>query len=177
MSRNHRVLFQSIEGNRHQSPRELVEKFSCNQSIIVRHLHEFGKVSKKGSWSPHETSADNKMHHLTNCLSFLTHSKNSTFFRWIVIGDEKWVYYVNFRLKHQWLNPGQVGLPPTDSKIWFSLTKSYVACLAEYGWFSVFQSSGTWHCHHCHESITAWGVFRTTQPWSASFGSSGRQYE
>ena len=130
------ALLNSVEENPRQTSRELVEKFDCDHATLVRHLNKFGKVSKNGIWVPHKLFPGSKTQRSTISLSLLSRSKNTTFLKRIFMGDEKWVSYINFRQKCQWLDSGQVTQPTPKSD--FHQKNNNVMYMMEYGWFSVF---------------------------------------
>jgi [histone H3]-lysine36 N-dimethyltransferase SETMAR len=95
-----------VEDNPRLTTRELSTTLGCNQSTIDRHLQQMGKVSKLGSWVPHQLTPDNIQQRVTICHSLLSKRNRQRFLQQIVTGDEKWVLYVNHTRKRQWVNRG-----------------------------------------------------------------------
>ena len=103
-----------VEDNPRLTTRELAAMLGCSYSTIDRHLNEMGKVSKLGSWVPHQLTPDNIQQRITICNSLLSKRNRHRFLQQIITGDEKWVLYVNHTRKRQWVNRGD--LPDPDPK-------------------------------------------------------------
>lgn len=105
------ALTSVVESDPRLTSRELAEKFKCDQSTIIRHLHQIGKSNKAGIWVPHQLSHENLLQRISICTSLLAREKSNSFLNRIVTGDEKCVLYVNAERKNQWLSPGQKPIP------------------------------------------------------------------
>ena len=101
-----------------------------------------------GTWVPHELSDKNKTDRLSICTSLLSRQINEPFLDRIITGDEKWVLYVNFVRKRQWVDKDKK--PEPDPKpelhqkkvmlciwwdrrgvVWFELLKNNQTITAE----------------------------------------------
>lgn len=105
------VLESLLETKPRQTTRELAKQLGCSHTTVENHLHALGKIQKYGSWVPHELPANDKVQRVSACVSVLSRHQKSSFLERIVIGDQKWVLYINISRKKQWLNPGQKPLP------------------------------------------------------------------
>ena len=76
-----------------------------DQSTIVRHLKKLGKVSKLGSWVPHDLTKNQRDQRSEACLTLLSYRRTHAWLDTILTGDETWVFYVNVRRKRQWIDP------------------------------------------------------------------------
>ena len=64
---------------------------------------------KGGIWISHELSTYQLQRGLDACMDLLTSHRNYEWFRNLVTGDEKWVLYINYASKRQWLSVDQAG--------------------------------------------------------------------
>jgi hypothetical protein len=86
----------------------LAEDFDCDQSTIVRILHELGKVWKKIRWVLHELTAAQKTKRV-DCTQTLLNRQNETPFltNRLITGDEKWISFKNPDPQHEWRSPSE----------------------------------------------------------------------
>lgn len=113
-----------------QSPYILKEKFKCSQETIRKVLHQIGKTWKYGAWIPHELSENQRQLRSDLCMFHLTSHNNDDWLTHLITGDEKWVMYVNYCRKRQWLGPKETGVP-TPKPDRFS-KKVMIACWWNY---------------------------------------------
>jgi histone-lysine N-methyltransferase SETMAR len=102
-------LKQFIEDDPRLTKRCLAEQLGYSHTTVETHLNELGKTWKYGVWIPHELSAHQLQYRLDVCMDLLTSHRN---YEWLpnrITGDEKWVLYINYTRKCQWLNVGQTG--------------------------------------------------------------------
>ncbi|CAF5215482.1 unnamed protein product, partial [Rotaria magnacalcarata] len=66
---------------------------------------------------PHELSPHQLQHRVDACMNLMTSHRNYKWLRNLITGDEKWVLYINYTHRRQWLSAGQKGVatPKTDS--------------------------------------------------------------
>jgi histone-lysine N-methyltransferase SETMAR len=76
---------------------------------VETHLHELGKMWKYGVWIPHELSPHQLQHRVDACMVLMTSHRNYQWLRNLITGDEKWVLYINYTHRRQWLSAGQTG--------------------------------------------------------------------
>lgn len=93
-----------IEADTLKTTREVAEELNVNQSTIVRHLVQIGKVKKLDKWVPHELTENQKNRRFEVSSSLLLRNKNDPFFDRIVTCDEKWILYDNQRRSAQRLD-------------------------------------------------------------------------
>jgi hypothetical protein len=83
------TLLALVKDNPWITTRELETELGCHHSTIEYHLEQLGKVSKLGTWIPHELTPANMQQRVTICNSILSRGNLPTFLRQIVTGDEK----------------------------------------------------------------------------------------
>jgi transposase len=66
------ALLALVEDNPRITTRELAMELGCYHFTIEYHLEQLGKVSKLGTWIPHELTPANKQQRVTICNSFLS---------------------------------------------------------------------------------------------------------
>lgn len=98
------ALRRLIEANPRLTTREIGITLGCSHSIIEDHLVTIGKVSKLGSWVPHELSQKDLDQRADICTNLLSKQRHFQWLNSIVTGDEKWVLYANQTRKRQWLS-------------------------------------------------------------------------
>jgi hypothetical protein len=83
---------------------------------VEKHLNELGKTWEYGVWIPHELSPHQLQHRVDACMDLMTSHRNYQWLRNLIIGDEKWVLYIDYTHRRQWLSAGQTGVatPKTD---------------------------------------------------------------
>jgi hypothetical protein len=81
--------------NRHNL-RCLAEQFGCSHIAVEKHLNEIDKTWKYGVWIPHELSPHQLQHRVDTCMDLMTSHRNYEWLRNLIIGDEKWVLYINY---------------------------------------------------------------------------------
>ncbi len=105
------VLKQLIEEDPRLTTLYLAERLGCSHTTVETHLAELGKTWKYGVWIPHDLSLHQLQHRVDTCMQLMTSHRNYQWLRNLITGDEKWVLYVNYTRKRQWLGVGQTGLP------------------------------------------------------------------
>jgi histone-lysine N-methyltransferase SETMAR len=101
------AVLAAIEETPSLTTRMLAEDFDCEQSTIVRILHELGKVWKKTRWVPHELTPAQKTKRLNAAQALLDRHCRASFLDQLITGDEKWVSFSNPDPQHEWLSPDQ----------------------------------------------------------------------
>jgi histone-lysine N-methyltransferase SETMAR len=96
-----------VEQQPSTSTRRLSEELGHSQSTIVRHLHNMGFVNKNPLRVPHELTNIQAQRRVDLCRKLLDNPRDSRFWKRIVTGDEKWVFFRNSNGGKQWLQPGQ----------------------------------------------------------------------
>lgn len=105
------LLKQLIEQDPRLTTRCLAERLACSHSAVETHLHELGKTWKCGVWVPHELSPLQLQYRVDACMELLTSHRNYQWLNNLITGDEKWVLYINYQRRHQWLSAGQPAVP------------------------------------------------------------------
>lgn len=100
-----------VEADPRQTTRCLAQHFECSHTSIEKHLDQIGKSWKYGVWVPHELTRDQLNRWVDACIELLTCHRTFDWLSNIVTGDEKWVMYINYSNKRQWLGSGQTGVP------------------------------------------------------------------
>lgn len=98
-----------IEDDPRKTTRCLAQHFKCSHVTIEKHLSELGKSWKYGIWIPHELTRAQLDRRVDACIELLTSHRTFDWLSNVVTGDEKWVMYVNYSHKRQWLGSGQTG--------------------------------------------------------------------
>ena len=71
---------------------EVAEELSVNNSMVVQHLKQIGKVKKLDKWVPHELTANQKSCHFEVSSSLIL-SNNEPFLNLVVMCNRKWILY------------------------------------------------------------------------------------
>ena len=72
----------------------------CSYESIHQHLQQLGKILKHGVWVPIKLSDKHKVQGIFLITYFIRMNEREPFLDRIVIGDEKWVIYVNNRRRN-----------------------------------------------------------------------------
>ena len=92
-------------------------RLGCSHITIERHLSDLGKTWKYGFWIPHELTKTQPDRRVDTCLELLSAHRHFEWLNNLVIGDEKWVMYVNHTCKRQWLGPSETGIPTPNNQL------------------------------------------------------------
>ena len=112
------LLRELVECNLCKSTWESPLDLSASQSTICHHLKKKNrKVSKLGTWVLHTLSEKNKENHLSIATSFLSKPRNELFFKNIIVGDEKLMFYDNVQSKRQWIDEDETLQPTPKMKL------------------------------------------------------------
>jgi histone-lysine N-methyltransferase SETMAR len=104
------VLKQLIDEDTRLTTRCLAEQLGCTHTAVETHLHELGKEWKYGVWIPYELSPHKLQNRVDACMELMASYRNYQLLHNLIVGDEKWVLYVNHTRKQQWLRAGQTGV-------------------------------------------------------------------
>jgi len=104
------LLKQLIEEDPRLTSRCLAEQLGCSHTTVEKHLHELRKSWKYGIWIPHDLSPQQLQQRVDACMELMTSHRNYEWLKTLITGDEKWVLYVNYTHKRQWLEAGEVGV-------------------------------------------------------------------
>ena len=105
------LLAQELDNDPRQTQRELAAKLQWSKKAVQNGLKKLGKVYKKGKWTPHQLSDDNKMTRVAIASSLLARYALDPFLERIVTGDEKWILYCNVTRKGEWISPEETPAP------------------------------------------------------------------
>lgn len=111
------LLSSLVQEDPRLSTRCLAERLGCSHTAVENHLHKLGKTWKYGIFVPHNLSSEQLKHHVDVCMQLLTYRRTFEWLRNIVAGDEKWVLYVNYSRKRQWLGSGESGEPTPKGEL------------------------------------------------------------
>ena len=94
----------------------LAERLGRSYTTVETHLYELDKTWKYGVWIPHELSPYQLQCRIDVCMDLTTSHRNHEWLRNLITADEKWVSYINYARRRQWLSVGQMGVttPKTD---------------------------------------------------------------
>jgi len=106
---NNDDLKRLIEEEPRSNTRCLAERFRCSHMTISSYLKDLGKVWKYGNLIPHQLSKFQLQQRVDTCIELLTLGRNYKWIHNLINDDEKWVHYVNYTYKRQWLGPRQRG--------------------------------------------------------------------
>ncbi|CAF0812073.1 unnamed protein product [Adineta ricciae] len=96
-----------IEEDFKLTSRCLAEQLGCSHTTVEIHLHELGKTWKYGVWIPHDLSPHQLLYRVDAYMELMTSHRNYQWLGNLIIGDEKWVLYINCTRKRQWLGARQ----------------------------------------------------------------------
>lgn len=100
-----------VEEQPSTSTRRLSAETGASQPTIVRHLHQLGFRNRHPREVPHELTTHQAQQRVNLCNKMLANPSDDRFWRRIVTGDEKWVFFRNPDRQNQWLQKGQVAKP------------------------------------------------------------------
>ena len=95
----------------------LAEQLGCSHTTIERHLSDLGKTWKYGLWIPHELTKAQLDRRVDTCLELLSARRHFEWLNNLITSDEKWVMYVNYTCKRQWLGSGETGIPTPNDQL------------------------------------------------------------
>lgn len=99
-----------IEQDPRQTTRCLAELFGCSHTTIESSLKALGKIYKYGVWIPHQLSPIQLKMRVDTCMELLSFQRTYEWLTNLITGDEKWVLYVNYARRKQWLSSGERGV-------------------------------------------------------------------
>lgn len=105
------VLLEAIQHQPSSSTRALSAELGPSQSTINRHLHQLGLVNRRCREVPHELTPSQQKRRVEVCKELLSNPQDLRFWRRIVTGDEKWIFFRNPDMGKQWQHPGQPPKP------------------------------------------------------------------
>ena len=108
---------QLIENNPRMSTREIAEMLHCHHFTVLNVLKELGKIYKYGITIPDSLSQNQLQLRIDACTFLLSLKRNKEWLKSIITGDEKWVFYVNYSGKKQWLESKEKGDPVVKCKL------------------------------------------------------------
>lgn len=96
-----------VEQQTCSSTRQLSGVLGHSQSTIVRHLHNMGFVNKHPLRVPHDLKNIEAQRRVDICRELLNNPRDSRFWKKIITGDEKWIFFRNSSGGKQWVQPGK----------------------------------------------------------------------
>ena len=87
----------------------LVGQLGCFYTAMERHLNELGKTWRYRVWIPNELSPYQLQYRVDVSMDLMTSHRNYQWLRNLICGDEKWVLYINYKHRRQWLSAGETG--------------------------------------------------------------------
>lgn len=107
---NNEALRELVEQQPQTSTRRLSAELGPSKSTIDRHLHQIGLVNRRCREVPHEMTPAQQKRRVDTCTHLLENPKDLRFWRRVVTGDEKWVFFRNANKENVWIQPGQPAL-------------------------------------------------------------------
>ena len=101
---------QLIEEDPRMTARCLAERLGRSHTTVEIPLNKLGKTWKYRVSIPHELSPHQFQLRVDTCMALMTSHRKYQWLHNLIIGDEKWVLYVNHTSKRQWLETGQTGI-------------------------------------------------------------------
>jgi histone-lysine N-methyltransferase SETMAR len=105
------ALRDAVQEDPSLTTRELAADLGSSPATIMRHLHRLGFESKRPRVLPHELTPNQAQRRVNTCRQLLENPLDAQFWRRIITGDEKWIFFRNPNNRNQWLQPGQTGTP------------------------------------------------------------------
>ena len=109
------TLRRSLSREPGQSLRTLATQVGTCPTTVKHHLKNLGYTAKYGQKIPHDLTNDQLEMRVSIATSLISRSRTTTWFRYIVTGDEKWCLYVNHTHKRQWLPEGENPVAETST--------------------------------------------------------------
>ena len=104
---NEETLIQLLKEDNRQPTRILAEQLGTAHSTVVDHLHALGYTNRYGNWIPHDLKEADKWQRMSICGALLTRYMHRSFLPRLITGDEKYIFYANYRRRKQWIAPGE----------------------------------------------------------------------
>ena len=93
------------------STRGLSAELGASKDTVLRHLHQLGFANKRPREIPHELTDQQAQRRVTLCKQLLSNPRDLHFWRRIVTGGEKWIFFRNPDKMNQWIQCGQPAEP------------------------------------------------------------------
>ena len=103
-------LLQLLNENNRQTTRELAEALSVSHAAVGSNWD----LWRLGTWLPHDLSDTQKWQRMSVAHFLLSRYERKSFLPRLVTRNEKWVTYVSFQRKRQWVCPGQTPSPDVE---------------------------------------------------------------
>ena len=132
----------------------LAAQLGCSHTALDKHLNEFGKTRRYGVWISHELSPHQLQYRVDACMDLMTSHRNYQWLRNLIIGNEKCVFYVNYKHRRQWLSPGQTGVATPKADLH---PKKVMLRIRWCQWDYSLGNSSKWLHHHCCSLLSTIG--------------------
>ena len=100
-----------LEEDQSQTQEELAESSGVTQQAVSVRLRTMGMIQKQGNW-PYELKLRNVERRFLTCEQLIQRQRKGFLHR-IVTGDEKWIFYDNFKKKKYYVK--RQSLPSTST--------------------------------------------------------------
>ena len=77
----------------------LAEQLGCSHTAVEKHLNELGKTWRYRVWIPHQLSPHHFQYRVDASMDLMTSHRNYQWLHNLIIGDEKWLLYINYTHK------------------------------------------------------------------------------
>lgn len=113
---NDKGLKAMVVNDPHKSTRSLSAALGHSKDTINRHLHNLGFSRKTPIEDPHELTILQADQRISICKQLLQNPRNDRFWKQIITGDEKWIFFNNYDRRSQWVSCGEkpMRVPKTD---------------------------------------------------------------
>ena len=101
------LLKQIIEEDLRMTSRDLARQLGCSYTAVEKYLNELDETWRYEVWIPNELSTHQLQYRVNVSMGLMTSHRNYQWLRNLITGDEKWVLYINYKHRRQWLSPGE----------------------------------------------------------------------
>ena len=99
-------LLEAVKVQPHASVRVLASELGTSKSTISCHLKSLGVRQIRPKQDPHDLTPQQAQRRLELCTKLLENPTDDRFWKRIVTGDEKWIFFKNPDKEKQWVVPG-----------------------------------------------------------------------
>ena len=103
------LLKQLIEENPRLTLWDLTGQLGCSHTAVEKHLNELGKTWRYRVWIPHELSPHQLQYRVDVSMDLMISHRNYQWLRNLITANEKWILYINYKHRRQWLSAGETG--------------------------------------------------------------------
>ena len=95
----------------------MAEQLGCSYTTVEKNLSELGKTRRYGVWITHQLSPHQLRYRADVCMGLMISPHNYQWLCHLISGDKKWMLYINYTHRCQWLSAGDAGTATPKSDL------------------------------------------------------------